>query len=76
VRPYSVPRGSGRGTTVVELDWTVVVAVSRSKWPWPWINLQKYTVRALRPEIAEREACKLAQAQGYEVVNAIAASCT
>jgi len=61
---------------VVELDWVVVVAVARSKWPWPWIRLQKYTIRSLRPETAEREACKLAQAEGYEVVNAIAASCS
>lgn len=60
----------------MELDWVVVVAVARGSWPWAWVNLKKYTVRALQPEIAEREACKAALAEGYTVVNAIAASCT
>lgn len=60
----------------MELDWIVVVAVARGSWPWPWILLKKYTIRALRPERAESEACKAALAEGYTVVNAMAASCT
>lgn len=58
------------------LDWVVVVAVARGSWPWPWVSLKKYTIRTERPEIAEREACKAALAEGYTVVNSTAASCT
>lgn len=58
------------------LDWVVVVAVARGSWPWPYVLLKKYTVRAVEPERAESEACKAAIAEGYTVVNSIAASCT
>jgi hypothetical protein len=60
----------------MELEWIVVVAVAKTPWPWPWIKLLKFSVRAVRPEEAEGAACRLALAEGYQVVNALWASCS
>lgn len=51
--------------------YQVVVAVALEPYPWRFVRLEQFNITATRSELAEQEACRLALAKGYQVLNAL-----